>query len=280
MPDAHIDKAGLFHAAIRELVDQWPPKSRSVSDNAFVWVRNGSPQEIHWFRKIETKRGGGVNPPKPVIISRKWGAEFASWRHIASPEDSVYGIFSLTDISLRSNIFSIYRRLERAIYRSFPACRRKRWVSKTKHIRSFEEIGVIDIPSEFFAYLIWKAYWLDTGSVPSARGHKKKSEALCQFRLQLSKVYWRYLQHARLLRPSGMFSTADEWAHLHFFSIVAKATYRAALDLVGSVQLRCRPFRANRCARLETAVLPVVMLAQNSLNPETYELRVWWRNSE
>jgi len=279
LPDAHIDKAGSLDKTIRALIEQWPPQPRSASNGAFAWVRHRSPQETHWLRQIDTIRGGGINAPKPVVVSRKWGFEFVSSPHFARPQDSVYGVVPINDSTLREGIFETYRRIERSIYRRFPVSNRKRWLAMTNRLRCFKDIGVMNWSPQFLAYLIWKSYWLDTcwGAFP--RGHKMEKESVSHYRPQLSKVYWRYLQHARLLRPSGRFTTADEWAHLHFFSIVAMATYRAALELVGSVQLRCYPFRANRCRRLEKAILPVVMLAQNSVDSETYELRVWGRGA-
>lgn len=251
-----------------------------ASKSALVWLRRRGPKETHWLYLLEG-RGRGHNriATEPVVLVREWGREFRSRLMPRAPTDSAYGAIPDDDEQLRERIYQVYQRVERQIYRSFPVTARRRWFAMTHELRSFKDIGTMPWSKEFLAYLLWKSYWLDTcyGSLP--RGNKMIREAKSPYKPQLSKVYWRYLQHARRLRPAKFFTTADEWAHLHFFAIVAMATYRAALDLVYSVKLYCYPFKVNRCARLEAAILPFVALIPGHKNSWTYELKIWPSNN-
>lgn len=251
-----------------------------VSKSALVWLRRGGPNETHWLYLLEGKgRGSRRVATEPTVLWREWGGEFRSSPMIRGPSDSAYGVLPDEDVVLREKIFDVFRRIERQIYRRFAVSDRRRWLAMTTELRSFRDIGTMPWSKEFLAYLIWKSYWFDTcyGSLP--RGNKMIREAKSAYKPQLSKVYWRYLQHARRLRPAKFFTTADEWAHLHFFAIVAMATYRAALDLVYSVKLYCYPFKVNRCARLEAAILPFVALIPGHKNSWTYELKIWPSNN-
>jgi hypothetical protein len=61
---------------------------------------------------------------------------------------------------------------------------------------------------------------------------------------------------------------------LHYFSMVAFETFRAALVLVGSVSHWCYPFRRNRCRRLEKALVPFVLLVEVPGRGGSFELRI------
>jgi len=255
----------------------WLAPSEDIEErSALIWQseRGRSPWQWERLRKRELNGFTGAQA-NPTLIYRAWGDEFHEEPRPPHPPDSVYSVGPKDDTDFRQRIFETYCRIERAILRRFPASRRKRWLAMTSKVRYFDEIGKMPWSHEFMAYLIWRSYWFGSCWASFPRGHKMEREAHSVYTPQLSAVYWRFLQHARLLGPNGLFSSADSWAQLHFFAIVAFATHRAAEQLVAEVKLDCYPFKTNRCKRLEKAELPFVVLRKTAAGLRHYELRIW-----
>lgn len=127
---------------------------------------------------------------------------------------------------------------------------------------------------QFIAFYLWRCYWFDR-FLDGHRRHPKTDRSRDPRSAEISRVYWRFRQHARLLGPSRDFTSGDEWAQLHFFAAVASATFRAAIDLVGKVDLESYPLRVHAPSKLEQAPLPFMLLTQLTTSPAKFELRIW-----
>jgi hypothetical protein len=207
-----------------------------------------------------------------AVIRHEWGSEFKSQPRSANRQrGSIYSFAAAGRSSLGAEVYSLFRRIERCIYRKFPCSRRKRWLQMTNSVEEFKDVGRARWSREFLAYLLWKTYWLDStwGSFPRGR----KMEALTPFKPQRSRVYWRFMCHARLLRPMNAFTSADEWSQLHYFSLVAFATWRGVLRLVNRVDSRRYPFRTRLCLQLVNLGLPLVVLVRTDSRANAFELR-------
>lgn len=262
-----------FSTGIRRNLDVFrrlKPHARWQTDAPLGKVIGTS--DRHWLEVVEDGTHREATPPQPAILCHYLapGVRPVVRMHVSDVE---YSILPDGDSELKEKIHEVYTRIERHIYRRFPHAKRKRWLKRTKQVPGLNSIGTERWSEDFTAYLLWKAYWLETSlaNFPRGRGMAKQAP----FKPQVSQVYWRYLQHVRRLRPGADFSAADEWAYLHHFAIVALATYRASQQLARTVQFWGRIYRAHSRGGLEKAILPFVVLTPKVGEAHWHELRIW-----
>ena len=248
---------------------------RTHRRSGLLWYQKGG-YTLEYWDSLFCAKGKRTAQQRTHVsrIWRSWGSDFVVQKRRDVPNNSVYGVVP-DDEEFRRQLFDIFRRIERSIIRGFPASRRKRWLAMTRRVRFFDEIGRMPWSRRFLAYVIWKAYWFDSCFASFSRGHQMERESKWPYVPDLNKVYWRFLQHTRLLSPAGTFTSADRWAQLHFFSIVAMETFRQAERLAHRSQIGIYPFTTHYRARLEGTKLPLVVLQHAAATPRRFEFQVW-----
>jgi hypothetical protein len=71
------------------------------------------------------------------------------------------------------------------------------------------------------------------------------------------------------------FTSADEWAQLHFFSLVAFATYKRAIEYVSTTPYPSNLIQLGKTRQLMQVSPPLVMLLKQQGRRFGYELRIF-----
>ena len=207
---------------------------------------------------------------------RNWGAEFETKRLKVRLPDSAYLALPIDDRGVRARIYAIYRLIERRLFRGFPYRQRHRDFGRVLTTIGFQRLPALNLRPEFLGYLVWRAYWEDRYSTlySKRRFGEKFWGSFSQRRIERS-VFWRFLQHTRLLRPLDHFTSADEWAQLHFFSIVARATYLRAIEFVKTTPNLPNVIRRGHPGRLVQVTPPLTLLVKRPREKLAFDLRIY-----
>lgn len=242
--------------------------------SGLVWQREGGLTAHDWDRLLTKSSEGPEYPIGSAVIWRQWDSVVLARPRRTPPTDSVYAHLLRPEDGFGNRLFDLFRRIDRALVRRFPAARRKRCMA-TLGPTSFYLRDCDAWEREYIALRLWRTYW--GTSTWRFVGRKRQDETERQKRLPETRVFWRFLQHARALRPQWRIDAVDEWVQLHFFAVVAFATYEAARKLIHGSNLWAYPFRTNRCEALEVASVPFAVVARKPTKKPMFELRVLFR---
>lgn len=240
-----------------------------------VWQQDGGLSADDWDRLLTKGAEASECTIGVASIWREWAPSIAVQSRRSIPPDSVYANLLEPDDGFGSRLYELFRRIDRALLRRMPVARRKRGIAKlgpwTFYLRDCGSWG-----REYIALRLWQTYW--TNGTWGLAAKTQQRETTRQKRLHESRVFWRFLQHARVLRPQWRIDVVDEWVQLHFFGAVAFATYEAARKLVFGSNLWVHPFRTNRCWALERAVVPFFAISRRATRKPVFEIKVFYRN--
>ena len=225
-------------------------------------------------------------PPATAIVTttirRQWEGGFkARFRSATRYSSGAYSVIPSSDNGFQDEVVRVFRRIERIFLRRIPRSKLKRGLRVSGSVKSLRQIALAGCSPEFMAYVLWKAYWVDA---PAHRHPLRRNLSSEDFRedaaLTRSKVYWRFTQHARLLSPMGPFTSADAWAQLHYFAIVAFEIHRFAEDLAKNITKSVYDVNAYKFGEMYPWHFPFVsLLCINSRKP-VFDLKISARGTQ
>jgi hypothetical protein len=245
---------------------------------------------VHWSREdtnelvgkrrdeVLTKVFGRSDEPLAGYgwIRRGWGRDFSSSRWNLRPADPAYGAFPAKNEEIQEALYLIYRAVERRIFKGFTVRERKRSLSDALRTVGFQRLRHIRLTSEFLGYLVWRAYWEER---PSTLTMKRKWGSTFKGSNYLKKlkrsICWRYRQHARILGARDHFTSADIWAHHHFFALALFATYKRSVEFVNSPSCSADVLKTHHAAHVSQAKPPFALLVRLSGRGKQFEFRIY-----
>lgn len=232
---------------------------------------------------LEPKRASRSNPcdldldPLPLegecdfnsevpCISRRWDGDFIQRRWPKKLERDNQ-VVPTRDAALRSKISTIFRQVDRAIFRRRLSSRERacaRAIGRGCRIKTRGDGGLAT------GYALWRSYWLSPLVRPrhadySSNPWETGSDA---------KTFIRFARHTALVRSKGVFSTADEWAQLHIAAIVAFRTFDACVARVRQRATQAVSIENEDFQFLRDVIPPMAVLMPDLWRPRTFFLYV------
>lgn len=209
-------------------------------------------------------------------IRRGWGRDFSSSRWSLRPSDPAYGAFPAKSDDIQEALYLIYRAVERRIFKGFPTRERKRSLNDALRTIGFQRLRHIKLKPEFLGYLVWRAYWEERPSTLTMRRKWGANFRGSYYQKKLKRsICLRYRQHARVLGMRGCFTSADVWAHHHYFALALFATYNRSVEFVKSPTCSADVLRIHHAAHVSEAKPPFALLVRLSGCGKQFEFRIY-----
>ena len=250
--------------------------AKSMTHAGLNWLAELD-KEKNWDRLLSSSEK--MIKKTEVKISRVWSDGFCPRvRSMVRYPGGAYSVIPMSDYGFKERILNLYAQIEKNILRQIPAFKRRRLLAFSRTAEWWTSIvWRARYSPEFMAYVLWKNYWEDCSSFQPLYVHPDVIRRKKRHDQQRNKIYWRFSQHARLQRPMGVFTSADEWGQLHFFSIVAFAIYRSCLDAVARLESKRHSLPGLPGLKhfsIKIGQLPFVTLENVSQRFPSFELKV------